>query len=67
MMTGTKTANQLRREDYKTIKHMDKAQLTAYLQRVYRRGYDAGYLAAVKSVAPQLREAAEMKAASAEV
>lgn len=67
MMTGTKTANQLRREDYKTIKHMDKAQLTAYLQRVYRRGYDAGYQAAVKSVAPQLREAAEMKAASAEV
>lgn len=67
MMIGTKTANQLRREDYKTIKHMDKAQLTAYLQRVYRRGYDAGYQAAVKSVAPQLREAAEMKAASAEV
>lgn len=41
-MPGMKTANQLRREDYKTIKHMDKAQLTAYLQHVYRRGYEAG-------------------------
>lgn len=66
MMTGVASVNQLRREDYKAIKHMDKAQLTAYLQRVYRRGYDAGYQAAVKPVAPQLREAAEMKAASAE-
>lgn len=45
MMTGKASANQLRREDYKTIKHMDKAQLTAYLQRVYRRGYDAGVAA----------------------
>ncbi len=32
----------MKREDYKAIKHMDKAQLTAYLERVYRRGFDAG-------------------------
>ena len=49
-------AGQMRREDYKTIKHMDKATLAAYLSRVWKRGYDAGYQAAVKSVAPQLRE-----------
>ena len=55
-------AGQMRREDYKTIKHMDKA----YLSRVWKRGYDAGYQAAVKSVAPQLREAAELKAADKE-
>ena len=54
-------AGQMRREDYKTIKHMDKATLAAYLSRVWKRGYDA-----VKSVAPQLREAAELKAADKE-
>lgn len=59
-------AGQMRREDYKTIKHMDKATLAAYLSRVWKRGYDAGYQAAVKSVAPQLREAAELKAADKE-
>lgn len=32
----------MNREDYKAVKHMDKAQLTAYLERVYRRGFDAG-------------------------
>ncbi len=32
----------MKREDYKAIKHMDKEQLTAYLERVYRRGFDAG-------------------------
>lgn len=36
-------AGQMRREDYKTIKHMDKATLAAYLSRVWKRGYDAGY------------------------
>ena len=57
---------QMRREDYKTIKHMDKVALAAYLSHVWKRGYDAGYQAAVKSVAPQLREAAELKAADKE-
>lgn len=41
----------LRREDYKAIKHMDKAELTAYLERVYRRGYEVGYKAGVEALA----------------
>lgn len=44
-MSGSKNTNLLRREDYKAIKRMDKVQMTAYLQRVYRRGYDAGVAA----------------------
>lgn len=63
---AVKRAAEISREDYKTIKHMDKATLAAYLSRVWKRGYDAGYQAAVKSVAPQLREAAELKAADKE-
>ena len=42
----------MKREDYKAIKHMDKDQLTAYLTRVYRRGFDAGAAAMVKKSAP---------------
>ena len=60
-MTATKglqTAGQMRREDYKAIKHMDKAALTAYLARVWKRGYDTGYQAALESAAPQMREPA---------
>lgn len=63
---AVKRAAEISREDYKTIKHMDKATLAAYLSRVWKRGYDAGYQAAVKSVAPQLREAAELKVADKE-
>jgi ABC-type polysaccharide transport system permease subunit len=63
---AVKRAAEISRKDYKTIKHMDKATLAAYLSRVWKRGYDAGYQAAVKSVAPQLREAAELKAADKE-
>jgi hypothetical protein len=33
---------QMKREDYKAVKHMNKDQLTNYLQRVYTRGYEAG-------------------------
>lgn len=36
------TATLMKREDYKAIKHMDRATLTAYLSRVYMRGYEAG-------------------------
>lgn len=36
----------LKREDYKTIKHMNREDMTKYLYRVYRRGFEAG----VKSV-----------------
>ncbi len=32
----------IRREDYKAIKRMSREQMSAYLQRIYRRGYDAG-------------------------
>lgn len=34
--------NRLRREDYKKIKAMNREQMSAYLQRVWKRGYDAG-------------------------
>ena len=32
----------LKREDYKAIKHMNREDMTKYLYRVYRRGFDAG-------------------------
>ncbi len=32
----------LSREAYRNIKQMDKQELTDYLRRVYRRGYDDG-------------------------
>lgn len=41
----------MRREDYKAIKHMDKTELTAYMERVYRRGYEVGYKAGVEALA----------------
>ena len=31
----------LKREDYKAIKHMNREDLTKYLYRIYRRGFDA--------------------------
>lgn len=45
----------MRREDYKAIKRMDKAQMERYLNTVYRRGYEAG----VKAVAEQLQAKAK--------
>ena len=39
-------AGQMRRDDYRTVKHMNKVDLTAYLTRVWRRGYEAGLKAA---------------------
>lgn len=38
----------LSRDDYKRIKRLDKQNLTAYLQLIYRKGYDAGVAAANK-------------------
>lgn len=32
----------LTRENYKAIKHMDKAAMTTYLYRVYMRGVERG-------------------------
>lgn len=45
----------MRREDYKAIKHMDKAQMERYLNSVYWRGYEAG----VKAMAEQLQAKAQ--------
>lgn len=42
----------LKREDYKTIKRMDRKQMDEYLARVYRRGYDAGLKASKIVPAP---------------
>lgn len=50
---------EMKREDYKAVKHMDKAQLTAYLARVYRRGYEAG----VKTLASEMKNASKPKQA----
>ena len=41
----------LKREDYKAIKHMNNADLTAYLERVYKRGFEVGYKAGVEALA----------------
>ena len=38
---------QMKREDYKAVKHMNKERLTAYLQRVYMRGFNAGAVSSV--------------------
>lgn len=48
---------QISREDYKAVKHMDKVQLTAYLRRVFLRGYDAGVDAAKAAAKGQKPEA----------
>ena len=39
---AVKIAEQMKREDYKAIKHMDKVTLANYLSRVWMRGYEAG-------------------------
>jgi len=49
----------MKREDYKAIKHMGKEQLTAYLARVYRRGYEAG----VKALASEMKNAPQTERA----
>ncbi len=38
----------MRREDYKAVKHMDREQMNAYLERVYKRAYRAGYEAGIR-------------------
>ncbi|WP_298031585.1 hypothetical protein [uncultured Dysosmobacter sp.] len=42
-------AAQMKREDYKAVKHMSKIELTAYLGRIWRRGYEAGLKAGAKA------------------
>lgn len=41
----------MRREDYKAVKHMNKEELTAYLERIYKRGFEVGYKAGVEALA----------------
>lgn len=45
---------QMKREDRRAIKRMDKQQLTAYMERVFRRGYEAG----AKAMAEQMKKPA---------
>ena len=49
MSTTSQPAQTMKRDDYKAVKHMNKEQLTAYLKRVYMRGYEAGLKAAAPS------------------
>lgn len=37
---------QMKRDDYKAVKRMDRIQMTEYVTTVYKRGYDAGFKAA---------------------
>jgi len=56
-MTTTNPTNQnsgMKRDDYKAIKRMNKAELTAYLSRVYMRGYEAGLKAAAPTYAGKI-------------
>lgn len=41
----------MKREDYKAVKHMNKEELTAYLERIYKRGFEVGYKAGVEALA----------------
>lgn len=46
----------MKREDYKAVKHMDKAQMEAYLQRIYQRGYQAGIKAMELSLSEEAKK-----------
>lgn len=45
------------RETYKNIKHMDKVQLSDYLEAVYKRAYEKGFAAGKKAgrIAPRIK------------
>ncbi len=49
----------MKREDYKRVKHMDRMQMTAYLQNIYQRGYAAGMQALAKPPASKATPEAE--------
>jgi len=42
----------MNRDDYKAVKRMNKKQMEEYLQRIYRRGYEAGLKATKSPSAP---------------
>lgn len=41
------------RDTYKRVKHMDKVEMTAYLEALYAKGYEAGYNAAIDKIAAE--------------
>ena len=47
------SAPKMKRDDYKAIKHMNKDQMTAYLQRIYMRGYKKGLEDAGMALSPK--------------
>lgn len=51
MANNNNNSPRLSRDSYKIIKHMDKRELTAYLSRLYERGYHEGFEAARKAKA----------------
>lgn len=51
--TTTTPKNQaLKREDYKLVKRMNREEMTAYLARIYRRGFEEGVKSATAKVEP---------------
>ncbi len=53
----------MKRDDYKAVKHMNKDQLTVYLQRVYRRGFEAGVASIVSELKKDIPPLAPLKSA----
>lgn len=53
----------LNRETYKAVKHMDKKQMTEYLARLYRRGFEDGKHASAEHLK---RKAEEQRTAAKE-
>lgn len=50
----------IKRDDYKAIKKMDRIQLSEYLSRVWKRGYEAGQKSMkVNTSQPKNEEVAE--------
>lgn len=45
-------SNGLKRADYKNIKAMNRTQLSDYLSRIWRRGYEAGLKSTVGNIEP---------------
>ena len=42
-MTNNKNILIIKRTDYKAIKNMNREQLSEYLSRVWKRGFEKGY------------------------
>lgn len=59
---AVKKSEQLSRDDYKRIKHMDKVTMAAYLDHLFFRGYQAGYEAAKQVMSKEDVEGSEMDA-----